>query len=372
MLLSQELTGIVEKLEALANDKEFNHIISIADGLQDASERIGKSWSGSCLGYHANVYYCDFCKPPIGAYFSVEWGLKTALGDGTKGNWIEHDPDRVIEEILKEAGQPDLAHMKENATKYRLQIEMLKSEALSILSVYMSGKDDRYVSGLVESIDGIKLSVAAEIARMMMPTCKVFTRDSRAAASNYGVPPHYKILSAALEVKKQKNVVNEVVMVIRRSILHIVRVEHSDATLCRRGSKIFIGHGRSQLWHDLKDFIKERLSLPWDEFNRIPVAGVTNIERLSEMLDAAAVAFVVLTAEDELADGKVQARMNVIHEVGLFQGRLGFTRAIVLLEEGCEEFSNIQGLGQIRFPTKNVSAAFEEIRRVLEREGLLK
>ena len=31
----------------------------------------------------------------------------------------------------------------------------------------------------------------------------------------------------------------------------------------------------------------------------------------------------------------VKARMNVIHEVGLFQGRLGFERAIVLLEEGC-------------------------------------
>ena len=38
-----------------------------------------------------------------------------------------------------------------------------------------------------------------------------------------------------------------------------------------------------------------------------------------------------------------------MHEAGLFQGRLGFTRAIIMLEEGCEEFSNIEGLGQIRF-----------------------
>ena len=73
----------------------------------------------------------------------------------------------------------------------------------------------------------------------------------------------------------------------------------------------------------------------------------------------------------EQADGRVQARMNVIHEAGLFQGRLGFTKAIVLLEEGCEEFSNIAGLGQIRFPVGNISAEFEEIRRVLEREGLV-
>jgi predicted nucleotide-binding protein len=38
-----------------------------------------------------------------------------------------------------------------------------------------------------------------------------------------------------------------------------------------------------------------------------------------------------MTAEDEQADGNHHARMNVIHEVGLFQGRLGFERAIVLL-----------------------------------------
>jgi predicted nucleotide-binding protein len=63
--------------------------------------------------------------------------------------------------------------------------------------------------------------------------------------------------------------------------------------------------------------------------------------------------------------------MNVIHEVGLFQGRLGIERAIVLLEDGCAEFSNIHGLGQIRFPTGNITSVFEEIRCTLEREGLL-
>jgi predicted nucleotide-binding protein len=89
------------------------------------------------------------------------------------------------------------------------------------------------------------------------------------------------------------------------------------------------------------------------------------------MLDAAALAFVVLTAEDEAKDGTMRARMNVVHEAGLFQGRLGFNRAIVLLEDGCEEFSNIQGLGQIRFPKGNIKASFEEIRQVLEREGIL-
>lgn len=137
------------------------------------------------------------------------------------------------------------------------------------------------------------------------------------------------------------------------------------------GSRVFIGHGRSPLWRELKDFIEGRLSLPWDEFNREAVAGLATTERLQQMISEAAFAFLVMTAEEEHADQQVHARPNVVHETGLFQGRLGFRRAIILLEEGCTEFSNIVGLTQIRFPRGDISARFEEVRRVLERERLV-
>jgi predicted nucleotide-binding protein len=155
----------------------------------------------------------------------------------------------------------------------------------------------------------------------------------------------------------------------RKAASHLERKAKRGVRDSRVGTNVFIAHGRAAAWRELKDFVQDRVRLPWDEFNRMPAAGVTNIARLSEMLDAAAIAFLVMTAEDELADGTVQARMNVIHEAGLFQGRLGFTRAIVMLEDGCEEFSNVSGLGQIRLPRGNISASFEEVRRVLEREG---
>jgi predicted nucleotide-binding protein len=78
-----------------------------------------------------------------------------------------------------------------------------------------------------------------------------------------------------------------------------------------------------------------------------------------------------MTAEDLQSDGTLRARENVVHEVGLFQGRLGFKRAIVMLEEGCNEFSNIDGLDQIRFPKNDIIARSENVRRVLKREGFL-
>ena len=138
----------------------------------------------------------------------------------------------------------------------------------------------------------------------------------------------------------------------------------------QNAGKVFIGHGQSLLWRELKDFLSDRLLLDWDEFNREAVAGLTTFERLTKMLSEAAFAFLIMTAEDEHKDNALHARENVVHEVGLFQGRLGAKRAIILLEEGCQEFSNIVGLSQIRFPKGHISATFEEIRKVLEREGI--
>ena len=135
--------------------------------------------------------------------------------------------------------------------------------------------------------------------------------------------------------------------------------------------KIFIGHGASPIWRELKDFLIDRLSLEYEEFNRVSVAGIGTQERLSEMLNDCSFAFLILTGEDLHQDSSAHARENVIHEAGLFQGKLGWRKAILLLEEGCEEFSNIVGLGQIRFPQDNIKSVFEDIRSVLEREKIL-
>lgn len=197
------------------------------------------------------------------------------------------------------------------------------------------------------------------------------SRDIVALEKGPHTPPHIAVLAKALAAKSPFNSCEELRKQISRLASHVQNLENRVVREERIGTNIFIGHGQSPFWRELKDFISERLVLPCDEFNRVPVAGVTNIARLAQMLDQASFAFLVMTTEDEQADGNLHARMNVIHEVGLFQGRLGFGRAIVLLEEGCAEFSNIQGLGQIRFPEGNISAVFEQVRRVLEREGIV-
>ena len=144
-----------------------------------------------------------------------------------------------------------------------------------------------------------------------------------------------------------------------------------EALVPHRENRVFIGHGGSLQWLKLKDFLEKRLSLPWDEFNRESTAGLATTARLETMLSTSTFAFLIMTAEDEHADATLHARENVVHEVGLFQGKLGMSRAIILKEDGCQVFSNLHGLTYIGFPRGNIDATFEKIRLVLEREGLI-
>jgi predicted nucleotide-binding protein len=130
-------------------------------------------------------------------------------------------------------------------------------------------------------------------------------------------------------------------------------------------SVIFIGHGRSSLWRDLKDHLQDQHGHKVVAYEVGSRAGHTIRDILEDMLKQSSCAFLVLTGEDETIDGKLLARQNVIHETGLFQGRLGFSRAIVLLEEGTDEFSNLAGTQQIRFKMGNIRETFGDVLAVL-------
>lgn len=131
---------------------------------------------------------------------------------------------------------------------------------------------------------------------------------------------------------------------------------------------VFIGHGRSRAWRDLKDHLHEKHGVAIEAYETGARAGHTIRDVLEEMVDRSSFAVLVMTGEDEQADGALRARQNVIHEAGLFQGRLGFARAILLLEEGVEEFSNVQGVQYIRFAKDNIKETFGEVLATLRRE----
>jgi predicted nucleotide-binding protein len=370
---TEELLQIAKTLKSLALAGEASSVVNPLEAIRASATDIGRSFSGSWLGYHSKVYYADFVAPPPRANFSQEWGLKdlslTSLG--SLGDWRQYDPVDVKARIRKAVGSVDLTDAKAASQRAADGFASAKLEILSVLENEMHEQPDKFLERLKGDLEKLDVLSGREIANLWSPKGQFMTRDSLAAGQGNQVPPHIQELADIASFIQSFETCRSGAQISEKAASHLERKNNRKRETDRIGTNVFIGHGRSSAWRELKDFVQDRLSLPWDEFNRIPVAGITNIARLSAMLDAAAIAFLVMTAEDALEDGEVQARLNVVHEAGLFQGRLGFTKAIILIEDGCKEFSNIQGLGQIRFPKNNVAAAFEEIRRVLEREGLI-
>jgi hypothetical protein len=367
-----DLLAVAERLTVAAADGERREVSQALDQLRAVALEVGNAWSGSPIGYHARVYHADFAKPPANAHWSSEWGAQEAFSNPTYGDWQLHSHDAVVEEIRRRAGDPDLTQPESAANEAKKVFREARSEVVSILTAFTSERPDELIDALKARAEKITVPSADEYARAALPSGEFMSRDMKAMTEGLRVAPHFAVMAEMLALRSPFSSCAELADVARQAAAHLVRIRHArQAVASLQGKAVFIGHGGSPLWRELKDFIQDRLGLSWEEFNRVPIAGVTNIARLAEMLDASGVAFLVLTAEDERVDGTVVARQNVVHEAGLFQGRLGFTRAIIVLEEGCEPFSNIEGLGQIRFPAGQIAAAFEEVRMVLEREGLL-
>jgi predicted nucleotide-binding protein len=136
--------------------------------------------------------------------------------------------------------------------------------------------------------------------------------------------------------------------------------------------KIFIGHGRSKIWARLQIFLKDDLNLQTLTFEDESRTSQSIVNILDEFLDNSSFAILVMTAEDETSDGTTRARQNVIHEAGLFQGRLGFDKVIILKQNEIEEFSNIAGLQYIPFSGDNIEQCFYELQRKFKKLGLTK
>lgn len=130
--------------------------------------------------------------------------------------------------------------------------------------------------------------------------------------------------------------------------------------------KILIGHARSHDWRDLKDALQDHHGFDVEAFETKPRAGYTNRDVIEGMARGNALALMVLTAEDERLDVSVRARENVVHGAGYFHGKLGSRRAILLMQEGVNEFSNIHG--SVHVPYKSVRGVIAKVLPIVKRE----
>src|SRR5947207_11725268 len=105
----QELLDIEQLLKEFITKATQAEVSNPVRALETSAKEVGRAWSRSWIGYHANVYYEDLKPPPPGAHFSSEWGFYEAVYSGSAGEWHEFAPDDVIQHIRNQAEQPDIS-----------------------------------------------------------------------------------------------------------------------------------------------------------------------------------------------------------------------------------------------------------------------
>lgn len=160
---------------------------------------------------------------------------------------------------------------------------------------------------------------------------------------------------------------------LRRNPELLGRKQTQEAT--RKKENVFLIHGRDEAkWRELKDIIQTEFRLNPIILLQQPDAGSkTVIEKFEHYAETCSYAIAVFTPDDEVSSGGeiyLQARPNVIYELGWFCGRLGRDNVMMLLREGTSMFSDFGGIIQKRF-TANISERVVEIRRDLEVAGVL-
>lgn len=174
----------VQKLSRNLADP-LSQLVVKCQSLLSAAAKVSDSWSGSCLGYHNELYYEDFEKPPLDTAFSPEWGGLHGIPHG----WKPRAPEEIkarIEEIAKDHFEEVDRGIKEILNSVQgLQQEIVIE--VSAIYDYEGFEKEKEVSGQIEHYVWEK-PTRGEYIHANLPN--LISRDSEAVIQGPRVPAH--------------------------------------------------------------------------------------------------------------------------------------------------------------------------------------
>ena len=135
---------------------------------------------------------------------------------------------------------------------------------------------DANLAAMRSEVEAIRMVDETDILERWRSRGHVVTRDMLALNQGTRGPGHMRVLAKVAVASCPYMAAKEMSRLARRIAIHAEALGLGAAPLSNRAIPlhVFIGHGRSALWRELKDHIKDDLGLQPDEFNRVPVAGV--------------------------------------------------------------------------------------------------
>ena len=124
---------------------------------------------------------------------------------------------------------------------------------------------------------------------------------------------------------------------------------------------IVIGHGQNPAWEELCNHLRDKQKFEVEAFETASRTSKTIPDVIADLGSSANMAILVMTGEDEMADGSIYPRLNVVQELGKFQERFGYNKTIILKENGVTIPSNNSGIIYIPFEAGNIRSSFGDV-----------
>ena len=226
--LVQKAKTVLKRLDEFQEEsnQELNETIEQFKKLTEAAGKISESWSGSWLGYHSELYYGDFEKPPLENRFSPEWGGTHGLPAGWETR-EEQDVKARIEEIANvqfDTVEPSARKLLKRAREVQTEILVEMSPLYS-----MEGLDKE--NELLKRIEEHRWGRSAQkFVDANMPE-NFMSRDSTAFSQGARVPAHVYYQAIASEHESRVVSVESFVNLSRRFLRQTLRqLAHLETT----------------------------------------------------------------------------------------------------------------------------------------------
>jgi hypothetical protein len=216
--LNQKIDAFLQQIKTLAKDvtERLAKLTSRCQALYEAATNIADSWSGSYFGYHCELYYGNFEKPPLENAFSPEWGGTYGIPEG----WISRTSEEVKNRI------EDLAESKfedvQSETKPLLEsVQEVQQEIvieLSIIHGYNAFEAERELLSQVEKYSWGR--TIAEYIQSNLPQ-HFMSRDSEAVHQGARTPAHLFYQAEAVALKSQGRAIADFLKLCERLLRQV-------------------------------------------------------------------------------------------------------------------------------------------------------
>ncbi|MFM7182352.1 MAG: TIR domain-containing protein [Verrucomicrobiales bacterium] len=307
------------------------------------------------------------------------------FGDGvdnpSTAKWNKYGREDVVRFIREKARHPNLETLREAssiAARLHDEVRMLLGPLLEKLKSRPS--KDGITESLAEKISDSVVHTEEDFLKKWSPRKPPVSRDKIAMAEGIVVPPHLLVKAEIWAIRHPFMVCGELAKTLRWLASHLVDLEkravearHTTSVVATAAAKsgargIVVGHGKSALWRSLRDRITEVFPGPCHGFQQVPLPGLGTMAAMLEVMPRARFAILVLTRDDVETEGELAAQLNVVRLAGLFQGRLGFSRVLLLVEECATVLPGLHDLPCFVFPEGDPLAIWLTVRAILEKE----